>query len=204
MEKPSNFDPITQNDQSRQPLELTRLGKEIIPVELVGQNASYQILQQSKKASYPRGDEVRYSDDYLSRINYLYPLGEIVGSRREGIVAGKWNDLNHFTMGSPLQNSEGEQVLNHILYSSAHAGLWQPQVIDISELKDTKIKTSEEYLDAVARLSPRYNERMIDGGVIFGISVAQRGGLVLPTRYESKVIVIPSQKFIEHCIEQNK
>ena len=53
---------------------LTRLGKEIVPVELVGQNASYQVLQQSKKPAYPRGDEARYSDDFLARLNGLYSL----------------------------------------------------------------------------------------------------------------------------------
>ena len=54
--------------------ELTKLGKEIIPAELVGQNASYQVLQQPKKPAYPRGDEARYSDDFLARLNGLYSL----------------------------------------------------------------------------------------------------------------------------------
>ena len=45
--------------------ELTKLGKEIIPVELVGQNASYGILKQPVKPAYPKGNEVRYSDDYI-------------------------------------------------------------------------------------------------------------------------------------------
>ena len=182
--------------------ELTKLGKEIIPAELVGQKASYQVLQQPKKPAYPRGDEARYSDDFLERINGLYSLDELLGSRREGISAGNWNDLNYFTMGSPLENTEGEQILNDILYNSSHAGSWQPKVIDVSALTDTQIKSAEEYLEAVAKISPRYNKGMIDGGALFGISNAQRGGFVLPTKLENKVIVLPSQAFIEYIAQQ--
>ena len=148
-------------------LKLTRLGKEVIPVELVGQSASYQVLQQPKKPAYPRGNEARYSDDYLAGINGTYSLDNILGQHKDGIKEGNWNGLNHFTMGSPLENSE-----------------------------------AEEYLKTIAETRRTYNKGMIDGGVIFGISVAQRGRFVLPTKLENKVIVLPSQEFVEYCIQK--
>ena len=181
---------------------LTKLSKEIVPVEFVGQNASYQLLQQPKKPAYPRGDEARYSDDFLARINGLYSLDELLGTHKEGIKVGNWTDLNHFTMGSSLENSEGEDILNAILYNSAHAGLWQPRIIDVSTLTDTHIKSAEEYLGAVKRISPTYHKGMIDGGVISGISNAQRGGFVHLTKLENRVIVLPSQAFIEYVAQQ--
>jgi len=185
-------------------LKLTKLGKEVIPVKLAGQNASYQVLQQSKKPAYPRGDETRYSDDYLAKINCTYSLDNILGQHKDGIKTGKWNDLDDFTMGSPLENSEAEEILNGILYNSAHAGLWQPMIINVSSLTDTQIKSAEEYLKTIAETRRTYNKGMIDGGVIFGINVAQRGKFVLPTKLENKVIVLPSQEFVEYCIQKQK
>ncbi|MBI4452232.1 hypothetical protein HY637_02285 [Candidatus Woesearchaeota archaeon] len=129
-------------------------------------------------------------------------MDELLGSHIEGIKAGNWTDLNQFTTDSPLGNSEGELILTGILYNSAHAGLWQPKIIDVSALTDTQIKSAEEYLEDVARISPRYNKGMIDGGTLFGISNAQRGGFVLPTKLENKVIVLPSQAFIEYVAQQ--
>lgn len=184
--------------------EVTELGKEIIPSELIGKNAAYQILRQPKRVAYPNGDEARYSDDYLLTVNRVYPFNEVIGSHAEGISQGEWKDLNKFTMGSPLQSSEGEHVLNSVLYTSAHAKLWQPKIIDVGKLTDTNIRTAEEYLDNIRRISPSYDKGRIDGGTIFGISVAQRAGFVLVAGHENKVIVTPSQRFIEYCIVQNR
>ena len=180
----------------------TKLGKEIISAELVGQNISYSVLRAPAKPAYPRGDEVRYSDDFLARINDLYSLDELLGSHREGIKTGRWADLDHFTMGSPLQNSEGERILNGVLYNSAHAGLWQPYIIDVPQLTDTSIRTAREYLKEVnnVNLTPRFGR--IDEGVLFGLAVAEKGKLVLPIEYDNKVIVAPSQAFVEYVAQR--
>lgn len=180
--------------------QLTELGKEIIPVKLVGQNAGYQVLKEPARPAYPRGDEVRYSDDYLSRLNATYSLGEVLGEHIETIAQRK--GLETFVMGSPLRNSEGEYILGHMLISSAQAGLWQPFVIDVPRLTDTSISTARDYLEDVEKISPDYNVVKLEGGVLFGLSVAKRGGLALPIEHENKVIVVPSQEFLEYAAKQ--
>ena len=156
-----------------------------IPEELIARNACIQ--------------NALYQDDYISEVNRLYPLADILGNRLESIAQGKWTGLDHFTMDSPLQNTEGENILNGILYSSANSRIWQPKIVDVGKLTDTQIKTAEEYLDAVETISPTYNKGMIDGGVIFGISVAKRGEFVKTATLDNKVIILPSQIFIEYC-----
>jgi len=180
-------------------LESTRMGKEIIPIELVGKNIDYRVLKTPKKLAYPKGDEVRYSDDYLTRLNNTYSLNDVLGKRTEAIAKRSFDELAHFVMGSPLNNAEGEDILTYMLINSALAGLWQPYIIDVPRLTDTRIQTAREYLESVEKISPKYNQGMIEGGVIFGLSVAKRGRFALPTEYENNVIVIPSQEFVEYC-----
>ena len=67
-------------------MSLTKLGKEIIPIELVGRNASYTVLKDPVKPAYPKGYEMRYSDDYLSRLNETYPIDEILGEYIENMA----------------------------------------------------------------------------------------------------------------------
>lgn len=183
--------------------ELTRLGKEIISVGLVGQNAEYKLLKKPEKEAYPEGLEVRYSDDYLTLLNANYSLEDILDSRKKGIAMKKCSDVSHFVMGSPLQNGGGEDALAYMLINSAQAGLWQPFIIDVPKLTDTTIKTSKEYLQAIEDISPTHNKGRIEAGILFGIARAKRGGFALPTKYDNKVIVIPSQEFIEYCSSKN-
>ena len=153
-----------------------------------------------------------YTDVYLEQISKLYPLDEVLDSRKTGISNGEWNDLNHFTMGSPLGNSEGEQILNSILYVSANTDKWQPKIIDVDKLTDTKIETANEYITNVGEISSYYGRfvgpgcmfNMMDKGTIFALSVAKRGGFVELTTFDNKVVVLPTPKFIEYCISQNK
>src|SRR3989344_6687446 len=140
--------------------ELTKLLNPVIPNELVGQHATI--------------DGGVYDDAYLSQINSLYSLNDILGERKKGIAKGSWNDLNHFTMGSPLNNTEGEQILNAILYFSAKAGLWQPKIIDVPKLTDTLIKTSKQYLGAV-EVASRVPGLVVQGS-LYGLRVAKTGG----------------------------
>lgn len=183
--------------------ETTTSGRALIPVQLAGRNASYLALRSPTDPAYPRGDEARYSDDYLLRLNREYPLNDLLGERlRRDIRMKDTSTLTRLVMDSLLQNSEGEWTLGRMLISSAEAGVWHPQIIDVPRLTDTQIKTASEYLKAVESISPTYGQGMIDGGTLFGISVAKRGGLALPVEYDSKVMVIPSQKFIEYLTTQ--
>ncbi len=180
-------------------IESTRMGKEIIPIELVGQNVDYRVLKDPQTPSYPPGDEVRYSDDYLARLIENYPLKDVLGERIVAIAKRSFDGLAHFVMGSPLNNSEGEDILAFMLINSALAGLWQPYVMDVPKLTDTQIQTARGYLESVEKISPDYNRGMIQGGVLFGLSVAKRSGFALPTEFENKVIVVPSQEFVRYC-----
>ncbi len=181
--------------------KLTRQGKEIIPVELVGKNADYEVLTQHPiNPDYPQGKEVRYSDDYLVRLNQTYSLNEVLGNYAKNIAQRK--GLERFVMGSPLKNSEGERILAYILINSAQAESWQPFIIDVPRLTDTPIQTAKKYLEDVERISPDYNKRMNEGGILFGLAVAKRGGLALPTEHDNKVVVVPSQTFLEYAAQQ--
>ncbi|MFC1732294.1 hypothetical protein ACFL6I_18475 [candidate division KSB1 bacterium] len=181
--------------------ELTELGNEVIPVELVGQNIAYEVLKESK-SPYPKGNEVRYSDGYLEKINEIYSLTDILGERMQGIKERKSNAIASIVMGSPLRNAEGEDVLAYMLINSAEAGLWQPSIIDVPKLTDTQISTAREYLERVESISPTYNKGMIEGGFLFGLSVAKRGNFALPIEHDNKVIIVPSQDFVEYCAMQ--
>jgi hypothetical protein len=180
--------------------KLTKLGKTIIPVELVGRNANYRVLTQPAKMAYPKGNEVRYSDDYIYRLNDTYSLNEVLGKHVKNIAQRR--GLERFVMGSPLNNSEGEDILAYILINSAQANSWQPFIIDVPQLTDTSIQTAREYLERVENISPTYNRGMIEGGILFGLSVAKGGGLALPIEHDNKVIVVPSQRFLEYAAQQ--
>jgi len=167
---------------------------DVIGLELVGRNSSMDI-------------DGEYQDDYLSRINQMYSLDRILGERKDGIIRGGGGpDLSHFTADSPLKNDEGERILGGILYISALFDIWRPEMIHIESLRDAKIKTPENYLEAVKAIRPAHSpsKRMANRGRLFGISVAQRGGFVLPTIYKNTVVVLPSQDFVEYCIGKNQ
>lgn len=182
--------------------KLTKLRKEIIPIELIGQNIRYRVLKNPIKPAYPRGDEIKYFDNYVLGLNDVYSLNDILGERTQEIAKGTRNSIASIVMGSPLNNTEGENTLAYMLMSSAQAGEWQPFVIDVPYLTDTSIATAKEYLGRVESISSSYNKGMICGGILFGLAVAKRGGLTLPLEYDNKVIVIPSQTFIEYIAQQ--
>lgn len=173
--------------------------RETIPERLVGQAAVYQVIKKPHSQAYPHGNEARYEDDYLRRLNEAYNLTEIP----KGKIRQK--EIWHLVMGSPLNNMEGEGVLAWTLRNSVQAGSWQPFIIDVAKLRDADgIETAEDYLKAVDAISPDYNRGMMEGGVLFGLAVAKRGKFILPTKHETRVIAIPSQRFIEYVIEKRK
>jgi len=181
-------------------LQLTELGKDVIPLELVGTNAEYRTLRVPYTPAYPDGTEGIFSDAYLARLNDVYPFAEILGDSESGLAKRK--GVERFVFGSPLKNIEGEKILAYMLINSAQAGIWQPMVIDVPKLTDTQITSAARYLELVNQISPSYNKGMIDGGILFGLAVAQRGELALPIAFDNKVIAVPSQSFVEYIAQQ--
>ncbi len=177
--------------------ELTKLGKRIIPIELVGQNVDYRVLKELAIPAYPRGDEIRYSDDYVSKLNDTYSLSEVLGDHTKEIAQRRV--LSRFVMSSPLNNSEGEDILSYILINSAQAGLWQPFIVDVPHLTDTSIQTATKYIESINCAN---NIGKVDAGILFGLKVARNGGFALPTEYENKVIVVPSQALLEYAAQR--
>ncbi|NOQ56311.1 MAG: hypothetical protein GQ477_05925 [Nanohaloarchaea archaeon] len=145
---------------------------ELIPEELIGKDANIE-------------NEI-YTDAYLEQINNLYPLDDVVGSRKAGIAKGKWKDLNHFTIGSPLHDSDAEDILNSILYNSANTGIWQPK-----RIKLVSNNTAKEYIEKVDR-----NDT---------VGIAKKRGFVYLTSVSDDIVfVLPTQSFVEYCISQNE
>jgi hypothetical protein len=178
-------------------MTLTKLNKEIISPGFAGYNGLYEKLKESKNA-YPQANEFRYPDAYVNILNALYSLDDILGKRKEFIKRQSFE----LTMGSPLRSSEGETLLNYILFNSVNAGLWQPMVIDVPKLTDTLIKTAKEYLERVSSIGSNYNANHMDKGVLFGIARAKQHDFVLPVEVDNKLIIIPSQTFVEYCAER--
>lgn len=172
----------------------------IIPLELVGRNLTYHHLRSPAKPAYPRGDEVKYTDDFLLRLNEQYPIKDILGKQIETLAQRK--GLEHFVMDSPLQNTEGEDVLAYMLINSAQAQRWQPFIIDVPNLTNTSIQTANEYLQEIAKKTPESNRGMVEGGLLFGLAMAKRDQLALPIEYDNKVIVLPSQEFVRYIAQK--
>lgn len=160
----------------------TKMGKWIIPVELLGRNIVYTVLKNPIDPAYPQGDEIRYLDYYVSKLNELYSLSDILGEKRQEIAKGNWDEIKSIVANSPLQNYEGERTLGHMLISSAKAGELQPFVIDVLHLTGKKIEMAKDHLD--------------------GLGIAQLYGFALRVGDSNKLIVVPSQSFIEYVAQK--
>ncbi|MGV8086674.1 MAG: hypothetical protein ACP5N1_03515 [Candidatus Woesearchaeota archaeon] len=165
--------------------KLTKQKDQFIPVDLVGKSSEYTILQSPKNKSHPNGNEVIYSDEYIKKLNEFYPIDKVLGRTIQDIAEGI--GLDKLVMGSPLGNSEGENILEYMLMQSAQAKQWQPFVIDVPELLETYIETAGHYIDAIA-----------DGQTNTSLAVKHR--FALPIAMDNKVMVVPSQEFVEYIM----
>lgn len=170
----------------------TRLGNEIISLGMIGNHKKYEVLNTPKNPAYPLGDEFLYSDDFLNVINRVYSLKEILGDKRNEIAS---NDRISEIVMSSGTSCEGEGVLTNMLRNSALSGIWQPFIIDVPELKNAKMKTADEYLKRVDEIRSTHR----GGGTPLGI--VKTSNFALPVKYEQKVIVVPSQEFVEFIID---
>jgi hypothetical protein len=180
----------------------TKSGRPIIPIELLHRNPVY--IPTASKRAYPNATEAGYTDDYFVELIKAYSLEDVTGDRAESIASREYSSVGKYVIGSPLKNSEGEYVMAMILIRSAQAGWWEPGIIDVPRLRDTKIQTAKEYLESVEKTSPSCNKGMMDGGMIFGLSVAKRGGMVVPFEHDNKVIIAPTQMCLEYFLECNR
>jgi hypothetical protein len=173
----------------------TIMDKEVILNDLIGKNLEYKMLKTPERPAYPKGDEVQYSDDFISKLNEVYPLTDILGKDIKQILEG-WN-ITRYIMSSPLNSTEGEDIMGYIITRSVQAEKWQPFIIDVPKLTDTSIKTAKEYLNEVAKLNIQ-SRHGIEGGLLFGLAVAKNGGFAHPFDYNDKLIIMPTQSLIEY------
>jgi len=177
--------------------------KDLISSELAGKNIEYKILKDAIDPAHPKADEVRYSDKYISRLNELYPVNEIFGEDIDAVARG--NGVAQYMNNILIKNHHnipaihGKVLLEVILTISANAKQWQPYIFDISNSKNLgEITTAHHYLDKVEKIDSKYRINSEDGLLMCGLAVAKHNNLAIPTVYQNKIIVVPSQTFVEY------
>jgi len=157
------------------------LEKKIISEELIGRNKEYEVLNKRRRLC-PMGNEFRYSDDYLEKLNELYPFKFIFGPKIKALKCGSSDVLSPIVNNSDIKDFEGEKVLEYMLTRSAQAELWQPWVINHVDFNEDKMLVIESYLESFKQITPEFGFRRY---------------------YENKTLISPSQKFVEHCSKFN-
>ena len=168
-----------------------RSGKAYIPHNRIGRNAKLEVAT--------------YVDDYLRRLNRLYPVGETLGEHQEGVARGNPEALTRFTRGAiPVEYTypEGERILSSILVRSAHAEKWQPDITDVllvERVRGLAAGTPREYHRAAA--NGRYEKvGLFDKESLLGTKGLVDNGVVkMAKSLDQKVIIIPTQAFVEYC-----
>ncbi|MBS3079129.1 hypothetical protein J4218_03335 [Candidatus Pacearchaeota archaeon] len=159
---------------------------EKIPIELAGQNSRFV--------------GGIYMDSYLYRLNQVYPFDTVVNGRKEHILDGHLDDLMGFYQGS-IGDDVAEQVLRDILIKSVESsliipgGIWQPEIDSRSLFRFFGLRRLSRFLGKIKNSSGKGE------GYVYGVHTAEREGFVIPITYRGNLIVLPSQKFAEHCYE---
>ena len=157
---------------------------ERIPMELAGQNS--------------RLVNGIYLDAYLFRLNQLYPFDRALNGRKDHLMQAHLDDLMEFYNGV-MDDVVAEDVLRCVLVKSLDStqiyprGLWQPEITPGSFLKIAGLRTIGDLFKRIAK-SSRPGE-----GFSYGVNTASRNGYVIPVRHRNNLIILPSQKFVEHC-----
>ena len=154
---------------------------QIIPIELVGMNASLSKDQ--------------YNDTYLTMINNEYPINDILGRRMKKAAERDESTLNGLISGSPLANIDGLNILRGILINSAQAGMWQPEIIEKIILKHFGHTVEDCLLDIKKDATP--TDETNTSNYNAGARLTRSRGLMLPTSYMDNLILLPSQEAIE-------
>jgi len=175
--------------------------KQHISLDLLGKNAEFR--------------NGLYHDEYLSRINEVYPVTKVLGSRLESVTEGEWTALSFFTMGS-LGCFENEELLNAILITSAKKNLWQPAMIDITDPEDSSIIAESNYLKIINAEDPKnylqniklpeglkkYKKEYIIEDIIYVVNSIKEDEFYLPSVFKNKRFFLPSEEFIKYCYDK--
>ncbi len=162
---------------------------EEISTLLVGRNAHLQ--------------KIKYSDDYLNKLNEKYSLKRLLGKIIDEVTLENARYLGYFTKKA-LNNSDAEDILKGILIQSAKIRIWNSKIMNFSKLAFSRIRSADEYLDAIVNNISIYEFGKSRSSTVSGISIAHKEGFVLLSKYENSVIIIPSQKFVEYCFEKKE
>lgn len=176
-------------------VEPERRTKEVIPEGLVGRNMTYQFLREAVDRNHPTASEERYSDDYLKRLNEAHPFADIFRGR-ERQTGDEPKELRQF-VANRLGSFDGESVLESVLMRSFEANSWQPYIFGLSKVEGLKIEEAQAKL--ISPSGPDYfiNTSMFKQRDLFGIALAKKYKFVFVSAYKDKIIVIPSQMFVE-------
>jgi|GEM_PF-3510539 len=153
-----------------------------IPTKLIGQN----------KVVGP------YEDDYLRQINKSYDFNKIMEQYKFGLLKADPKELTFFTMDSPAQNDQAEDILREILYDSAHSDKWVGHLI---------LHDDPKYV--FNRFETKIIRERSSTPLEVGLYHARESGLVLLTGTHAGpnlkyIVAIPSQTFIENCAARIK
>lgn len=172
-------------------VEPERRTKEVIPEGLVGRNMTYQFLREAVDRNHPTASEERYSDDYLKRLNEAHPFADIFRGR-ERQTGDEPKELRQF-VANRLGSFDGESVLESVLMRSFEVTSWQPYIFGLPD------KIGEIQAKLINPSGPDYfiNTPMFKHGDLFGIALAKKYKFVFVSAYKDKIIVIPSQMFVE-------
>ena len=173
-----------------------------IPKNLIGRNIVYEILRKPFKKLdkiYPSGAQVKYSDDYLNRLNELYNLGDVLGEKTGIIAKGNFS-------GSLLykKNIQGAEALWHILMRSIQSGGWQPSIIDFNFYHSKVGRTARVELERIKKDVLDHHTIGVYNYRLFGLEKVRREGLVAHIEYDNKVISVPTQSFIEKIAREKE
>ncbi len=166
----------------------------VIPNNLVGTNRRVITLREAVSQNYSADSEIEYSDGYLKELNAMYPFASIFQTED----SGRGNDsreLRHF-VANMLGSFTGKSILESVLRRSFEVKRWHPYILGLSNM---------EYLERVKILTKFLSPGSFDYFTgpsnkqrdLSGVALAKKNGLVFVSAYSAKMIVIPSQNFIE-------
>jgi len=137
-----------------------------------------------------------YMDQYLARLNDVLPLDDALGAKRARILTGNRDTLTRLLSRVPVNAFGTDYLLNGILYTSAMAEFWQPDMTQLISLKHEGVikgNNGEAGEDALRKIN---GTGRVDG-YLQSAQLLRQKGLVFPTVCEHYLVLVPSQELIE-------
>lgn len=139
-----------------------------------------------------------YRDGYMARLNEAYPISQVFSEKTLQLISSRSVPItSYFSTITGSLNEYG--ILSTILQLSASKKLWVPNVVDIERVEyDHEIKTPVQFQEAVNAEKLAYREgNMYD--LLLATREALRNGFVKVSGLDTRVFLLPGQKFVEHC-----